>query len=47
MEQITCVLDEELKKRNDKFKTLEIHHQQIKVYQKFPVFSLKNEQIIT
>ena len=47
MKQITCVLDEELKKRNDKFKTLEIHHQQKKVYQKFPVFSLKNEQIIT
>ena len=41
--QIACVLDEELKKRKDKFKTLEIYHQQKKVYRKFPVFSLKNE----
>ena len=41
--QITCVLEEELKKRKDKFKTLEIHHQQKKVYWKFPVFSLKIE----
>ena len=40
---MTCVLDEELKKPKNKFKTLEIHHQQKKVYQKFPVFSLKNE----
>lgn len=36
--KISTVLDEQLSKRKDKFKTLEVHHKKKKIYRKFPYF---------
>ena len=43
IKKTTMVLDKELQKRKEKFKTVEIHHQRENMYRIYPVFATKKQ----